>query len=144
MTSTAELADLLGGSRILGRVFDSPLDWVEALHHGFPIASVAAAIAAGVLTESEADQYVIQPRTRSHRGQKHQRLTVQESDLLARIARLTARAAETFGDRAAAHAWLREPSGGLGGARPLELLKSGEGAILVEQILTRIDHGVHT
>lgn len=143
MTSAA-LADSLGGARVLGNVIGSPLDWVEALEHGFPPASVDAAIAAGILTQGEADEYVIPRRTLSHRRQKNQRLTLEESDRLARIARLTARAAETFGDGTEAYAWLREPNGGLGGARPLDLLKSGEGAILVEQILTRIDHGVYT
>ena len=59
-------------------------------------------------------------------------------------ARLTARAAETFGGQSEAVAWLREPNGALGGSRPLDLLRSGEGAILVEQILVRIDHGVYT
>lgn len=142
--NTAALADLLGGARTLGHVIDSPIDWVAALERGLPIASIDAAIATGILTRSEANVYVIPSRILSHRRLKNQRLTLEESDRLARIARLTARAAETFGDQAAALAWLREPNGGLRGARPLELLKSGEGTVLVDQILTRIDHGVYT
>jgi putative toxin-antitoxin system antitoxin component (TIGR02293 family) len=142
--TTAALADSLGGARVLGNIIDSPLDWVEALEHGFPPASVDAAIARGILTQSEADEYVIPRRTLSHRRLKNQRLTLEESDRLARIARLTTRATETFRDQAEAGAWLREPNGALRGARPLDLLRSGEGAVLVEEILIRIDDGVYT
>jgi putative toxin-antitoxin system antitoxin component (TIGR02293 family) len=50
----------------------------------------------------------------------------------------------TLGSQAGAVAWLREPNGALGGRAPLGLLRSDEGAVLVEQILGRIDHGIYT
>jgi putative toxin-antitoxin system antitoxin component (TIGR02293 family) len=143
MTSS-RIAESLGGATVLGSEIDSTLEWIEALAHGFPPASVDAVIESGILTQGEADEYVIPRRTLSHRRQRRQRLSIDESDRLGRIARLTGRASETFGDQANAVAWLREPNGALGGARPLDMLRSGEGAILVDQILTRIDHGVYT
>jgi putative toxin-antitoxin system antitoxin component (TIGR02293 family) len=142
--TTAALAEALGGERVLGGKLQSPLEWIEALASGFPSEAVEASIRQGILTREEAEEFVIPRRTLSHRRQKKQRLTLEESDRLSRIARLTARAAETFGSQDAAVEWLREPNGALGGAVPLELLRSGEGALLVEQILVRIDHGVYT
>lgn len=142
--TTASVAETLGGPRVLGEAIQSPLDWIEVLENGLPPEAVEAAIRQGLLTREETEKYVIPRRTLSHRRQKNQRLTLEESDRLSRIARLTARAAETFGSQDAAVEWLREPNGGLGGAHPLDLLKSGEGAILVEQVLIRIDHGVYT
>lgn len=142
--TTASVAETLGGTHILGEAIRSPLDWIEALENGLPPEAVDAAIQGGILIREEAEEYVIPRRTLSHRRHKNQRLTLGESDRLSRIARLTARAADTFGNQNAAVAWLREPNGGLGGTIPLELLRSGEGAILVEQILIRIDHGVYT
>lgn len=143
MTTTA-LAESLGGRGVLGDMIDTPLEWIEALEFGLPPEAVDAAVEQGIVTRAEAEEYVIPRRTLSHRRQKNQRLTLDESDRLSRLARLTARAIETFGSQDSATGWLREPNGGLGGAVPLELLRSGEGALLVEQILTRIDHGVHT
>jgi putative toxin-antitoxin system antitoxin component (TIGR02293 family) len=143
MTITT-LANSLGGFRVLGERILSPLDWVEALKNGLPTAAVDTAIEQGILSREETEEYVIPRRTLSHRRQKKQQLTLEESDRLSRIARLTLRAAETFGSQNTGIEWLREPNGGLGGSVPLELLRSGEAAILVEQILTRIDHGVYT
>jgi putative toxin-antitoxin system antitoxin component (TIGR02293 family) len=128
----------------LGEGIDSPLDWVEALEKGLPPEALEAALRSGILTREEADEYVIPRRTLSHRRQKGQRLTLDESDRLGRITRLTARAAETFGAEDDGVAWLREPNGALAGQTPLALMRSGEGAALVEQILTRIDHGVYS
>jgi putative toxin-antitoxin system antitoxin component (TIGR02293 family) len=143
MTSTA-LAEAFGGAPVLGESIDSPLGWVEALERGLPTAALEAVVERGVLSRAEAEEFVVPRRTLSHRKLKGQRLTLEESDRLGRIVRLTVRAAETLGSEEDAVAWLREPNGALAGQAPLELLRSGEGAVLVEQVLTRIDHGVHT
>ncbi|MBA2670623.1 MAG: DUF2384 domain-containing protein [Gemmatimonadetes bacterium] len=142
--TTTSLAESLGGTPVLGGVIASPLEWIEALEKGLPIEAIEAAVERGILTRDEAEEFVIPRRTLSHRKQKGQRLTLEESDKLGRITRLTARAAETFGSPEDAVAWLREPNGALAGQAPLDLLRTGEGAVLVEQILTRIDHGVYT
>jgi putative toxin-antitoxin system antitoxin component (TIGR02293 family) len=66
----------------------------------------------------------------------------EESSCAARVARITAHAERVFGKKEKAHHWLREPSRTLGGAVPLDLLKTEAGAILVEQTLHRIDYGM--
>jgi putative toxin-antitoxin system antitoxin component (TIGR02293 family) len=142
--TTARITATLGGTPVLGEAIRSPLDWIEALENGLPPEAVDAAIERGILTRDEADEFVIPRRTLSHRKQKKQRLTLDESDRLSRITRITARAAETLSSQDNATAWLREPNGALGGQVPLDLLRTGEGAVLVEQILGRIDHGIHT
>jgi putative toxin-antitoxin system antitoxin component (TIGR02293 family) len=55
-----------------------------------------------------------------------------------------ARAEEVLGSRERAGAWLRGPVRALGEARPLELLDTDLGAQQVEQVLGRIEHGVHS
>lgn len=142
--TTTTLAEALGGTPVLGEAIRSPLKWIEALKNGLPPEAVDAAVERGILTRDEADELVIPRRTLSHRKQKGQRLTLEESDKLSRITRLTTRATETFGSQEDAALWLREPNGALAGQAPLDLLRSGEGAVLVEQILGRIDHGVYT
>jgi putative toxin-antitoxin system antitoxin component (TIGR02293 family) len=136
--------EMLGGAAVLGANVETPLEWVGVLEGGFPTQSVDAVIEAGVLSREEAEDLVIPRRTLSHRKQREQHLTLEESDRLARIVRVSARAAETFGDEDNARGWLRDANGALGGATPLSLLRTGEGAVLVEQILGRIDHGIFT
>lgn len=51
-------------------------------------------------------------------------------------------AERVFGDPAKADAWLSRPNPGLSGQRPLDLLKDTLGAVVVREMLERIDHGV--
>lgn len=138
------LPQLLRRTRVLEGIGVSPVGWIEALHNGLPIQAVDAAIQHGILTRKEAYALVITRRALSSRRRQGRRLTLEESDNLSRIARLTIRAAETFGSPNEGVRWLRVPNGALAGRSPIDLLRSGEGAVLVEQILGRIDHGVYT
>lgn len=59
-----------------------------------------------------------------------------------RIARIRDRAAEVFGDRERSRKWLERPNPALGQKSPAELLASESGALRVEQMLGRIEHGI--
>lgn len=133
----------LGGYGIFGRETFSELDWIEALEKGFPHQTVDAAVGTALLSREEAETLVIPRRTLSHRRQKGQRLSLEESDRLLRIARVTVQAEEAFGSAEKAHRWLRKPNRPLRGAVPLELLKSGTGAEIVQEELIRIQHGIY-
>jgi putative toxin-antitoxin system antitoxin component (TIGR02293 family) len=65
----------------------------------------------------------------------------EESDRLARLARIQALAEDVFGDVVKANRWLRERLGILSGRAPLELAQTDAGARVVEQILAKIDWG---
>lgn len=68
-------------------------------------------------------------------------LSTEESDRVARIARVTLRAIEAFGDKAQAREWLTRPNRALQGFVPLGLLVTDAGATLVTDELGRIEHG---
>jgi len=68
-------------------------------------------------------------------------LTPEESDRLARLARVTRRAIDALGDEARARGWLMRPNRALGGRPPLELLGTDGGAELVSDELGRIEFG---
>ena len=60
-----------------------------------------------------------------------------------RVARVTARAQQVFaGQPAYAAAWLREPKSSLGDRTPLQLLATESGALVVEEQLAGIEHGM--
>jgi putative toxin-antitoxin system antitoxin component (TIGR02293 family) len=60
-----------------------------------------------------------------------------------RVARVTTRAQQIFaGQPAYAAVWLREPKSSLGDLTPLQLLATESGALVVEEQLAGIEHGM--
>jgi len=85
--------------------------------------------------------FIIPRRTLSHRREKGRRLTIEESDKVIRLARLLAQTTNTFGDAERALRWLRTTQQRLGGAAPVTLAGTEQGAHLVEEQLVQIDEG---
>lgn len=78
-----------------------------------------------------------------HRRKESGRLQPDESDRLLRVSRVFARAIELFeGDDRAARHWLSAPQRALGGATPLSLAKTELGALEVQRLIGRLEHGV--
>ena len=140
--TVADVVEVLGGPEVVRADGDSELEFVNAVRGGLPMSAVDAVLDDGTLSSAEVEQLVIPRRTLAHRRKLGQRLSREESDRLSRVARVVASANETFQDRAAAARWLRHPNRALGGARPLDLLETGDGARLVEDVLGRIAHGL--
>jgi putative toxin-antitoxin system antitoxin component (TIGR02293 family) len=81
-------------------------------------------------------------RTLARRLQMKEPLTIQENDSLLRVERIVEAALRVFGDAEKAGRWLRKPCRALQGVVPIEILPSESGALLVEQELIRIEHGI--
>ena len=73
------------------------------------------------------------------------RLEPDESDRLARLSRVFARTIELFeGGVEGARRWLTSPVAALGGRTPLEFASTDAGAIEVEHLIGRLEHGIPT
>lgn len=132
--------------RLLGldRERDILARWLAVLRDGLSLDAAEAVVEAGLLTWPGVERHVLRRGTLEVRRRRSGRFTPEETDRLARIVRIGVTAAKTFGGYPEAGEWLREPNGAFGGKCPLELLQFGESARLVEDVLTRIDHGVYT
>lgn len=53
------------------------------------------------------------------------------------------RAADVFGDREAAEIWMQQRAVAFDGLKPVELLSTRQGAMLVKNHLTRMEYGVY-
>lgn len=93
-------------------------------------------------TQEDIYRLVAPRRTLARRLQTNEPLTIQENDSLLRVERIAALSRRVFGDEAKAERWLRKPCRALEGVAPIELLPSESGALLVEQELHRIEHGI--
>jgi putative toxin-antitoxin system antitoxin component (TIGR02293 family) len=135
-----EVARKLGGHTILGTVVRSQADLALAVRNRLPLAALKGLTQAG-LTEQEIERFVIPQRTRRHRADRNQPLTVDESDRAVRLLRVQTLAEETFGDKDKANRWLRRKLTELHGESPLVIAQTEAGARVIETILGKIAWG---
>jgi putative toxin-antitoxin system antitoxin component (TIGR02293 family) len=138
------IAERLGGRKILQREVRSDLDLAEAIAEGFSYESLDHVLKADDLEPGEAYALVASRRTLMRKKAERTRLSPTESDRLARVVRIIARAEEALGEHEKAYRWLRKPNRALAGRRPVDLLGSDAGARMVERILGRIEHGIYS
>ena len=131
----------LGGRSTLGVDVASAADLARVVLVRIPLKALTHVMRTGSLSDAEIRHFIIPARTRRHRQQRREPLTVEESDRLVRLTRIQALAEDVFGDSAKANRWLREPLGELNGEPPLELAQTEAGVRVVEQILAKIDWG---
>lgn len=135
-----EVARKLGGQSVLGRVVRSQADLALAVRNRLPLSALRGLSQAG-MTEQEIEAFVIPQRTRRHRADRQQPLTVDESDRAVRLLRVQSLAEQTFGDQEKANRWLRRPLIELGGETPLVVAQTEAGARVIETILGKIAWG---
>jgi putative toxin-antitoxin system antitoxin component (TIGR02293 family) len=140
MSIAERIALKLGGEPVLGTAVHSQSELALVVRRRLPLRSLKDMAEAG-LSEHEIEAYVIPQRTRRHRTERNQPLTVDESDRAVRLLRIQTLAEETFADREKAHIWLRRPLGELGDESPLSTAQTEAGARVVETILAKIAWG---
>ncbi len=118
-----------------------PVKLVESVRAGLPVAAVDDLLKSGALTTTELHALVLPRKTLANR-RKTGTLNPEQSDRLARVARIIAATQDVFASREKAHKWLRRPTSALENHAPLHLLDTDEGTRLVEGLLGRIAHGI--
>ncbi|HEX8691672.1 MAG TPA: antitoxin Xre-like helix-turn-helix domain-containing protein [Longimicrobium sp.] len=135
------VARLLGESGVLPEIV-SDEDWDAALRSGLPVAALDAVTAEFGFTPGEIERCVVPRKTAARRRSRGERLKPDESERLARLARVALRAKETLGTAAEAVEWLRRRNRALQSHSPLEMLATPEGARMVEVVLARSGSGL--
>jgi putative toxin-antitoxin system antitoxin component (TIGR02293 family) len=131
-------------AKLLGlKAVHSEVDLIERLEKGLTIATVHSLRVRANLTDAETYQLIAPRRTLNRREASGQLQSSEEADKTVRVARVTARAQHVFaGQPAYAAAWLRESKSSLGDRTPLQLLATESGALVVEEQLIAIEHGM--
>jgi putative toxin-antitoxin system antitoxin component (TIGR02293 family) len=135
-----EVARKLGGRPVLGAEVRSETELAVAVRKRLPLSALKGLAQAG-LTDREIEQLVIPQRTRRHRAERGQSLTIEESDRVVRLLRVQSLAEDTFGDADKTGQWLRRSLGELGDEAPLTVAQTEAGARVVETILAKIAWG---
>ncbi len=130
----------LGGAAGIGLEVKSDGDMARAVAAGFTVKAIDALRKSGV-TGREVNTLIIKRSTLSHRQANGGRLTPDESDRAARVARSMALAERTFANQEKAGRWLHRNLSALDGSTPMELIRTDAGARVVERLLAGISWG---
>lgn len=126
------------------RRYDS-IHLIDQIHRGLSFSAFARFQRNTLLSNQVLAAIVEIPERTLARRKEAGRLQPDESDRLVRAARVFARALELFeGDVDAARQWLLTPRPALGGRKPLEFAKTDVGAIEVDNLIGRLEHGIPT
>lgn len=128
----SRLADLVGTP------LRNELDVVRQVERGLSPQIIERLVDQGLTRKELA--FVVPARTLTHRIQKGERLSRDESERSLRLASLLILAEQVLGQEAAA-GWLRQPLRRFDGASALETAQTEQGARLVEALLLQIDEG---
>lgn len=142
MSTIETMVGLLGGRGLLRSRVKRDADLERAVATGLP-AEVVKHLAENTGATLGQLQEIMQldRSTFSRRIRQRTRLKVDESDRIARFARVAALAMEALGDDEGLR-WLRSPNIALGNRVPIGMLGTDAGTRQVEQIIGRIEHGI--
>ena len=134
------VAEVLG---IRGALESTAFQLIARIEGGLPVAALDRLASAVAPKDAEFRHRLVPKATLARRKRaKRARLTVEESDRVARIAGLWAHARAVWKDDDAARAFLFRPHPMLQGRRPIDAAVSTElGADLVDRILGGLEYG---
>ena len=115
---------------------------LEAVESGIPLATMAEFASASGVPLKDLHEIVIPARTLKHRRARREPLSCDESDKLARLARIFDHTVRVFGDSARARHWLEKPKHRFDGRTPLAMIRTEIGGRMVEEMLLQIQHGM--
>lgn len=120
----------------------SDLDLAMAIEQGFPINTIDRVVKL-IAPENPSFAFEIIPRaTLSRYNRSHRPLTSEQSDRVARLARIWTIAYSVWKSQDATRRFLFEPHQLLGGQRPIDMVRNNTvGARMVEEILGRLEYG---
>ena len=116
------------------------LDWKD-VERGVPISALEEFAAYSGFALKDLLEVVIPARTLKHRRQRQETLNLDESDRLARVARIYELAVRVFGAPQKALHWLSQPKHRFEEKTPLLMMRTEIGARGVEDMLIQIDEG---
>lgn len=140
MVNAPAVAGILGGSGLRRRV-RSLADLRQIVEDGLPVDALERTVAHFALGPAAASdiKHRIVPKTTL---QRRQRLTVEESERLERLARMIALAEDVWESPPLAREFLLNAQPQLDGERPVDLARTDLGTRQVEQLLMRIEHAL--
>ncbi len=112
------------------------------IERGLPLSVLDEFSAYSGIPVKDLLEVVIPPRTLKHRRERKEPLNLDESDRLARVAKMFELAVKVYGDRNDGRDWLCRPKRRFDEKTPLAMLRTETGENAVEEFLIQIDEGM--
>jgi len=141
MVRPESIADVMGGTAILGRRIRSIGDLERTVSHGLPKRALRLT-AERISTSAGAARRVMFRVVPEATFKRRTRLSAAESERTERLARVIAAAEYAWNDREDAREWLTKPHPELGKRTPFESAMTELGARRVEDLLDRLFYGI--
>ncbi len=138
--------EYMGGRRLFKQWPQSRAEIHGALVKGLPYAVLVHIVDHLSALSIDEIASAVGISSRTLRRQKEQPGRPMPPDLASKtwfLAETLAQASAVFGGREAAERWMAGPAMGLDAARPIDLLRTLQGAELVTEFLGRLEHGVY-
>ncbi len=113
-----------------------------AAEKGVPLSALDEFAAYSGFAVKDLLEIVIPARTLKHRRQRQEPLSLDESDRLARVARLYDLGVRVFGNSDKARRWLSKPKQRFDERSPLAMMRTELGGRQVEEMLYQLDEGM--
>ena len=115
---------------------------LETVEEGISLADLNIFLAASGLRPTDIYEVVLPARTLKHRKARNESLSMDESDKLARLARVFEHAVQVWNTPERAREWLSAPKKRFEGRTPIQMLRTEIGGRMVDNFLGQIDHGM--
>jgi putative toxin-antitoxin system antitoxin component (TIGR02293 family) len=115
---------------------------VQTVESGVPLNTMSEFVSVSGVPLNDLYDVVIPARTLKHRRARHESLSPDESDKLARVVRIFDHAVKVFSGIDRARAWLSKPKRRFGGRTPIDMLRTETGGRLVDEMLFQIEYGM--
>jgi putative toxin-antitoxin system antitoxin component (TIGR02293 family) len=137
----------LGGTQFSRNALSSLMDVHAAIMKGVKYSALSALRDALSGVQETDFANVLGVSTRTLRRQAETPTKQMPADLASKawvLAETMAKATEIFGGKSQAVAWMNKPATGLGGQRPVDLMRTAQGTELVNDFLGRLEYGVYS
>ena len=141
MATTVLTPEVESKPESLSSTIPATLDW-KAVEQGIPLAALEEFAASSGIAMKDLLEVVIPPRTLKHRRERKEPLNLDESDRLARVARVYELALRVYANKEDATEWLVTPKKRFEGRTALSMLRTTVGTMAVEEFLIQIDEGM--
>lgn len=141
---------LLGGRRMLQVMPRSQMEAHELIERGLPRPAVVhlvghlKSLRASKSLEGAIGLSIRTLQRAAKAGDAGRKLDVAQSSRTWQFAKILGLATEVFGSQDKAEAWMDTPAMALDQRKPIDLIRTPEGASMVEVLLKRMEYGVYT
>jgi putative toxin-antitoxin system antitoxin component (TIGR02293 family) len=117
---------------------------IDNIRDGLPKKAIDTVLAKTSISRTQLSNILHISTRQLNRYEKDDRLSPEQSNFLYEFTRIYTRGLDILGDAATTDAWLARPNLALGDVSPIELLDTGEGARMVNDLLSNIEYGFYS